>query len=320
VDPHHTKSLQRRAVARNALGMHRAALGDLDLAAVTADAAALKSVAAEQRKTRELLKTAMRSAPRTRVPVLVSSSPALPPEPKLATTVGAETGVEPAVASSVPEEQAPPVPPIPQQQPKPPAKPQSTPPSGNVPSPSAPTQVKAPRPPRVAPSAVAAKVQATKSKGKKDGGGKSKKAKSSLKAGDPKGPFELERMWRGVVSEESRRDLAQRVLRADGAVAKALFGEKSSGTLDASILVDILTTRIDASLPLESESTARNLAGALRAIASAPRFPSSAIFLSKQQNATLRTKIEGLLSALPGEVATSSGLQEATDHLLAGCM
>lgn len=33
VDPRHVKSLQRRAVARNALGKHRAALGDLQTAA-----------------------------------------------------------------------------------------------------------------------------------------------------------------------------------------------------------------------------------------------------------------------------------------------
>lgn len=79
VDPHHVKSLQRRAAARNGLGMHRAALTDLEAALDALDGGTgTKALAADKRKTRELLKAAMRAAPKRRVPVGVSVGPALP--------------------------------------------------------------------------------------------------------------------------------------------------------------------------------------------------------------------------------------------------
>lgn len=346
VDPHHTKSLQRRAVARNALGMHRAALGDLDLAATQADASALKSVAAEQRKTRELLKAAMRSAPRTRVPVLVSSSPALPPAPSTshvkvegntdlprpeealreslsARATNPESAQEtaakplPPAASVAAQVTVPAAPHIPAN--TPPAAPMASVTTTGAAAPSSAGSVKL-SPSQQEQQPASAKPKAKKKK-KQEGAGKGKKGKGNgLRAGDPKGHFELERMWRSMPSSADRNAFARKVLRADGAVANALFGDKSLGTLDAGILVDVLEARIDASLPLESQAVAADLAASLRALACAPRFASSAMFMSKQQQDTLRAKVEDLLSTVPPTMSQAEVLREATSMLLAACV
>lgn len=65
LDPHHVKSLLRRATASNALGRHRDALSDLDLAHALEPGN--KQVAADLRNTRELRRTAIRRAPRRRI-------------------------------------------------------------------------------------------------------------------------------------------------------------------------------------------------------------------------------------------------------------
>jgi len=78
LDPDHVKALQRRAVARNALGQHRAAISDLSKAHDLADASARKAIVAELRKCREALKSAMRNAPSVKHTVSIAASPALP--------------------------------------------------------------------------------------------------------------------------------------------------------------------------------------------------------------------------------------------------
>ena len=80
VDPEHVKSLQRRATARNALGMHRAALSDLEAAveAASEQGTGLKALNSDKRKTKELLKSAIRSAPKRRVPITAAMAPSFP--------------------------------------------------------------------------------------------------------------------------------------------------------------------------------------------------------------------------------------------------
>ncbi|CAN0533742.1 unnamed protein product, partial [Ectocarpus sp. 8 AP-2014] len=68
VDPRHVKSLQRRAAARNALGKHRAALGDLQTAAEI-DPTSKQVRTGGLFKTLETLKTVVRRAPKTHVRV-----------------------------------------------------------------------------------------------------------------------------------------------------------------------------------------------------------------------------------------------------------
>mmetsp|Transcript_15489 Transcript_15489/g.20100 ORF Transcript_15489/g.20100 Transcript_15489/m.20100 type:complete len:534 (+) Transcript_15489:830-2431(+) len=88
IDCKHIKSFQRRASARNAMGMHRAALGDLseslDYAneeggGQGANQTFIKAITIDIRKTKELLRSAMRNAPRTRVKVLVDYTPTMAP-------------------------------------------------------------------------------------------------------------------------------------------------------------------------------------------------------------------------------------------------
>ncbi|CAM9932977.1 unnamed protein product, partial [Ectocarpus sp. 4 AP-2014] len=78
VDPRHVKSLHRRAAARNALGKHRAALGDLQTAAEIDPTS--KQVRKDLSKTLETLKTVVRRAPKTHV--RVESFPLPAPKPR----------------------------------------------------------------------------------------------------------------------------------------------------------------------------------------------------------------------------------------------
>ncbi|CAM9609582.1 unnamed protein product, partial [Discosporangium mesarthrocarpum] len=81
LDGSHVKSLHRRAVARNALGKHRAALSDL-MTATRADPSA-KEIRIELGKTREVLKSTMRHAPKQEVKVEVAPQPTPRPRPFL---------------------------------------------------------------------------------------------------------------------------------------------------------------------------------------------------------------------------------------------
>ena len=67
IDARHVKSYLRRASARNALGKHRAAF--LDLKCAQKLDAKNKTVRAELRKTRDLIKASVRRAPKTKVPI-----------------------------------------------------------------------------------------------------------------------------------------------------------------------------------------------------------------------------------------------------------
>ncbi|CAM9177812.1 unnamed protein product, partial [Chrysoparadoxa australica] len=75
IDPQHAKSFQRRACARNALGMHRAALADLIQAGELMPNA--RDIRQETNRSRELLKAAMHRCPKKRV----SITPELQPQP-----------------------------------------------------------------------------------------------------------------------------------------------------------------------------------------------------------------------------------------------
>ncbi|CAM9815051.1 unnamed protein product, partial [Laminaria digitata] len=77
IDPRHVKSLQRRATARNALGKHRAALGDLQTASEIDPAS--KEIRKDLSKTLETLKTVVRRAPKRRVKVEGMPLPASKP-------------------------------------------------------------------------------------------------------------------------------------------------------------------------------------------------------------------------------------------------
>ncbi|CAM9595111.1 unnamed protein product, partial [Hapterophycus canaliculatus] len=94
VDPRHVKSLQRRAVARNALGKHRAALGDLQTAAEIDPSS--KQVRKDLNKTLETLKTVMRRAPKSHVKVESVSLPAPKPHGNSAITETDRRGLAPA--------------------------------------------------------------------------------------------------------------------------------------------------------------------------------------------------------------------------------
>ena len=119
--------------------------------------------------------------------------------------------------------------------------------------------------------------ESTPTKDAKEGSKESKEFK------DPKGPFELERMWRQCGSASAqKRKLAARLLRRDGKVAKMLFGPKATGTLDAQVLFDLLLHRL---------ATEESVAEALLALLEAPRFRSSAIFLTAQQQAGLLAEV-----------------------------
>jgi hypothetical protein len=123
---------------------------------------------------------------------------------------------------------------------------------------------------------------------------KTKKA-SAPSVVDPKGPFEAERMWRAVGADPGRKAaLAAALLRPDGAVAHRLFGAKSSGTLDAAVLADMLVHRLHRPAGAEGRRAGDGLGGhdhaaqlqlALAALAAAPRFRNSALFLSAAQQA-----------------------------------
>ncbi|CAM9307352.1 unnamed protein product [Ectocarpus sp. 6 AP-2014] len=98
VDPRHVKSLQRRAAARNALGKHRAALGDLQTAAEIDPTS--KQVRKDLSKTLETLKTVVRRAPKTHV--RVESFPLPAPKPRGYSQPGTpiEEGLPPTVTNA----------------------------------------------------------------------------------------------------------------------------------------------------------------------------------------------------------------------------
>jgi tetratricopeptide (TPR) repeat protein len=113
VDSAHVKSYQRRASARNALGMHRAALGDLTealechVSSNNSDQANtfIKALNIDIRKTKELLRSAMRNAPRTRVKIMVDYAPTLPPAPSSSSSTTTPTSVPVEEVNEVDEEE-----------------------------------------------------------------------------------------------------------------------------------------------------------------------------------------------------------------------
>ena len=139
------------------------------------------------------------------------------------------------------------------------------------------------------------------------------------KVKDPKGAFELERMWRACNGDATqKRKLAKKLLRPDGKVAKALFGPKASSTVDAEILCDLLCYRILAGISAKASdkvdknglAPAEALQRSLEAITSAPRFRSSAMFLSSEQQSRvlslLAEKAPGLQKLPVGEALLSA--------------
>ena len=137
-------------------------------------------------------------------------------------------------------------------------------------------------------------------------------AAKAPKVKDPKGGFELERLWRGCNGEAAKKKkLAKKLLRPDGKVAKALFGPKaSSSTVDAETLCDLLCHRMLASSGAakvdkkDGLPPAEALEKAVGAVAAAPRFRSSAMFLSAAQQARIRTTME---EAVPGLQKSAAG-------------
>ncbi|CAM9280418.1 unnamed protein product [Scytosiphon promiscuus] len=95
VDPRHVKSLQRRAAARNALGKHRAALGDLQTAAEMDPSS--KQVRKDLSKTLETLKAVMRRAPKSQVKVESAPLPAPKPRDYSGTTEADEQDFAPSL-------------------------------------------------------------------------------------------------------------------------------------------------------------------------------------------------------------------------------
>ena len=95
-------------------------------------------------------------------------------------------------------------------------------------------------------------------------------------------------------SADEKRAYAAKILRADGAVAKALFGAKSTGTVDADVLCEVAVARLDV---LEGPSSAVGKAlAALELVASAPRFELTASFLSNGQKGSVETSLDAALA------------------------
>ena len=397
-DPRHVKSLQRRAAARSSMGLHRAALADLAAAAEgdelsssnntssTSSSSSAKSIQAETRKVKELLRATMRHAPKVQVRVNLALSapmpqPTPPPPP-------------PPPSSPAPQAGAP----APEPAPKPVAA------TKPKPSTSATLDQRGSNPAKL-PSVEAAAASdrasnllestddvtakekhnntdnasahgssgvsglptldaassAANDSGAADSGAADSATKSecrvivspisameesqkkttaglgaaaaaaspssgvakakAIKVVDPKGPFELERMWRlcatkpgsGSSPDVEKRRLAQSLLRPDGKVARVLFGPKALTTMDADLLCDLLLRRLDV-MPTaapgvkgsknkgtEDPSTFR---ASFAALAGAPRLARSAAFLSANQRKRLAAALDARADVL-GDVATS---------------
>ena len=420
-DPRHVKSLQRRAAARSSMGLHRAALADLAAAAVAdelhsnnnnnsssgngSSSSSGKSIQAETRKVKELLRATMRHAPRVQVRVNLALSAPMPqptPPPELAA---------PQVAPPPPAPPAPAPESIAAPEPKPAStsntrdEPRFNP--AKVPSSAEATELSAAavKAPAVAsidnsslnegisevtgkekhtkadyasapgsseasvlPAPDAASFNANDSSGDRGGavsattngsrtmspngamdGGKkatptgvaaavspsgSAAKPKAVKVVDPKGPFELERMWRlcgtkigsgsggssgssgsgsqDVVAVEKRR-LAHSLLRPDGKVARVLFGPKALTTMDADLLCDLLLRRLDVvptaapgtkGSKLKGTEDPANFQASFAVLAAAPRLARSAAFLSASQRESLAAALDARASAL-GDVLTS---------------
>jgi hypothetical protein len=88
LDPYHTKSLLRRATARNALGKHRAALSDLYTAAESGQST--REVQAEIKRTKETLRSCMKRCPKVKLePKLVEMPVYCAPAPTAGATAPA---------------------------------------------------------------------------------------------------------------------------------------------------------------------------------------------------------------------------------------
>ena len=123
------------------------------------------------------------------------------------------------------------------------------------------------------------------------------------KVKDPKGAFELERLWRGCNGDAAaKKKLAKKLLRPDGKVANSLFGPKASSTVDAETLAEVLCHRMLAVASGTKGATtvdkkdglppAEALEKAVAAVAMAPRFRSSAMFLSAEQQARISNTMD----------------------------
>lgn len=126
------------------------------------------------------------------------------------------------------------------------------------------------------------------------------KAEPKAKVADPKGPFELERMWKLCGDAAAKRKLAVKLLRPDGKVATKLFGAKSKGGLDAATLTDLLCARLltggGGGGGAKAVAAAADLAAAARALAAQPGLPGCAVFLAAPQQACL---VSALAAARP---------------------
>ena len=151
----------------------------------------------------------------------------------------------------------------------------------------------------------------TKAKGKDKDKDKDKaKSKSKLKKTDPKGFFEVERHWRACKTDADRQAYAAKILRPDGAVATALFGDRSTATAEADVLTDLVIARI--SLASEPREISKALE-ALGLVVGASRFNFSAMMLSNAQQAEIGTcldELQGRITSLgtkPEEVTRHRG-------------
>lgn len=398
-DPRHVKSLQRRAAARSSMGLHRAALADLAAAAEadelnnnnnssTSSSSSAKSIQAETRKVKELLRATMRHAPKVQVRVNLALSAPMPqptpPSPPPPPPPLAPPAAAPALKAA----------PEPVAAPKPkPSTSGTLDQRGSNPakSPSVEAAAASDRdsnldegtddvtakeihnntdnasahassgvsglPTPDAASSVAnnsgatdngAANSATNSEGrvmspysameesqKKTMAGLGAAAVASPSSGvskakavkivDPKGPFELERMWRlcatkpgsGSSPDVEKRRLAQSLLRPDGKVARILFGPKALTTMDADLLCDLLLRRLDVmptAAPGVKGSKSKgtedpsNFQASFAALAGAPRLARSAAFLSANQRERLAAALDARADVL-GDVATSMRAQ-----------
>jgi hypothetical protein len=130
----------------------------------------------------------------------------------------------------------------------------------------------------------------------------SKSTAAKVKIADPKGPFELERLWRQCgVDEKMKIKCAKKWIRPDGKVASKIFGANKSITqscpVDSDILCDLLLHRIKGMLlqppPPTSSSTTTTTANtkksqetfedfllSIEGLVKQPKFKSSIDFLS----------------------------------------
>lgn len=145
-------------------------------------------------------------------------------------------------------------------------------------------------------------------KAKKEKAGNAKPKLGKAKKNDPKGSYELERQWRACKTSTDRRTYAGKILRPDGAVANALFGDRSTGTVEADVLCGLVVARLSAAT--EQRGISKTLE-ALELMVGAARFGLSAMMLSTTQQARIGSCLDEMEVRVADEVTK---FDEAEKH------